>query len=71
MDKIKNAYNVIVEKLWPLTGSLSEELIILIAAFFLSPILEHGVVVTWIYIWGAIAIIRIAVFGDAIKDRVE
>lgn len=71
MNKIKNAFNVLLEKLWPLYGSLSEELIVFLAAFFLSPILENGVIVTWIYIWCVIAIIRIAVYGKTLDENCE
>lgn len=71
MEKIKKAYSWLSDKLWPLTGSLTEELLLLVVAFFLSPLTGHGVLVTWIYIWGFIAIIRIAVYGEAIQDKLE
>lgn len=71
MNKIKNIYKLLLELVWPLVGSGSEELLLLIVAFFLSPLTGHGVLVTWLYIWCAIAIIRIALYGDTIKERVE
>jgi len=71
MEKIKNAYNWLGDKLWPLTGSLTEELLLLVVAFLLSPLTGHGVLVTWIYIWGFIAIIRIALYGEAVRDKFE
>lgn len=67
MEKIKKAYDWLGDKLWPLTGSLTEELLLLVVAFFLSPLTGHGVLVTWIYIWCVIAIIRIAVHGETIS----
>jgi hypothetical protein len=71
MEKIKKAYSWLSDKLWPLTGSLSEEIIILaIAALFSSPT-GYGVVVNWICIWSFIAIIRIAMYGEAVQDNFE
>lgn len=71
MEKIKKAYSWFVDTVWPLSGTLSEELIVFLAAFFLSPILENGVIVTWIYIWCAIAIIRIAMYGKTLDENCE
>lgn len=70
MEKIKKAYDWLTDKLWPLVGTLSEEIIILvIAALFSSS--GYGLVTTWVCIWSFIAIIRIAIYGEAIQDKFE
>jgi hypothetical protein len=70
MEKIKKAYSWLSDKLWPIVGSLSEELIILVVAALFSSS-GYGLVTMWLCIWGFIAIIRIAVYGEAIQDKLE
>lgn len=71
MEKIKKAYSRFVATVWPLSGTLSEEIIVFAVAFLLSPLTGHGVFVTWIYIWCAIAIIRIAMYGKTLDENCE
>jgi len=69
-EKIKKAFRWLGDKLWPLTGSISEEIIIVgIAALF--SLSGYGLATNWVCIWSFIAIIRIAMYGKAINEKFE